>query len=186
MKKTLKELLWFVIPTVLIIAVYVATYILADSQINMPKWFGTKYYLSLFIKSPDFAEVVFNTVLFCVVPALSMAVAVFVVQLFAKMKRPLYYGVMATTATLANLCFKAFYLNPKFLGSPYTSYPADTIIIKPEEYTPSILDMLKSITAMDVLQSLLIATITCFVFWVIELIVATIKKKEKIKNKLRR
>ncbi len=177
MKKRQKELLWFVIPTVLIVAVYVATYVFADSQINTPKWIGTKDYFLLFSKSPDFVEIVLNTVLYNAVPALVMATIVFAVQIFVKMKRPLYYGIMATTTTLAYLCFKEFYLNPRFFGSPYTSYPADTIIAKPEEITVTVFDMIKSITLYDVLQSLLIATITCFVFWVIEQATKAIKKR---------
>ena len=177
MKKRLKELLWFVIPTVLIVATYVATYVFADSQINTPKWIGTKEYFLLFTKSPDFAEIVLNTVLYNAVPALVTAAIVFVVQLFVKMKRPLYYGIMATSAALANLCFKAFYLTPKFLGFPQTTYPADTIIAKPEEVTVTVFDMLKAITLYDVLNSLLIATITCFVFWVIEQATKAIRKR---------
>ena len=177
MKKTLKELLWFAIPTVLIVAMYATIYAIADSQINTPKWIGMNEYFLLFSKSPEFAETVFNTVLYNAVPALVTAVIVFVVQLFTKMKRPLYYGIMATSATLANLCFKAFYLTPKFLGFPQTTYPADTIIAKPEEITVTVFDMLKAITLYDVLNSLLIATITCFVFWVVEQVVRLIKRK---------
>lgn len=170
MKKTLKELLWFVIPTVLIVAVYVAIYMLADSQINMPKWFGTKEYFLLFLKSPDFAQAVFNTALYCLVPALVIATVLFIVQLFVKMKRPLYYGIMATVATLANLCFKLFYF-----GYPKVTYPADAIIAKPEEITA--IDTLKAITLYDVLQSLLIATITCFVFWTVEQLIKVLKTR---------
>ena len=179
MKKTLKELLWFVIPAVLIVATYATVYAIADSQINTPKWIGMSEYFLLFSKSPEFAETVFNTVLYNAVPALVAATIVFVVQLFVKMKRPLYYGIMATSAALVNLCFKAFYLNPKFLGFPQTTYPADTIIAKPEEITVTVFDMLKAITLYDVLNSLLIATITCFVFWVVELVIEKAKTKTK-------
>ena len=92
MKRTLKELLWFVIPTVLIVATYATIYATADLQINIPKWIGMNEYFLLFSKSPEFAEAVFNTVLYNAVPALVTAAIVFVVQLFAKMKRPRYYG----------------------------------------------------------------------------------------------
>ena len=177
MKKRLQELLWFVIPTVLIVAIYVATYIFADSQINTPKWIGTMDYFLLFTKSPDFAEIVLNTVLYNAVPALVMAAIVFTVQIFVKMKRPLYYGIMATATTLASLCFKVFYLNPKFLGFPQATYPADTIIAKPGETTVTVFDMIKSITLYDVLQSLLIGIIVCFVFWVVEQATKAIRKR---------
>ena len=177
MKKTLKELLWFVIPAVLIVAMYATIYAIADSQINTPKWIGMNEYFLLFSKSPEFAEAVFNTVLYSAVPALVMATIVFVVQIFVKMKRPLYYGIMATSATLVNLCFKAFYLTPKFLGFHQMSYPADTIIAKPEEITVTVFDMLKAITLYDVLQSLLIGIIVCFVFWVVEQATKAIRKR---------
>ena len=41
----------------------------------------------------------------------------------------------------------------------------------------SVFDMLKAITLYDVLLSLLIATITCFVFWVVELVIEKAKTK---------
>ena len=50
MKKTLKELLWFVIPTVLIVAMYATIYAIVDSQINTPKWIGMNEYFLLFSK----------------------------------------------------------------------------------------------------------------------------------------
>lgn len=172
MKKTLKELLWFVIPTVLIVAVYALTYALANSRINTPKWFGTKEYFLLFLKSPDFAQAVFNTALCCIVPALVMAIVLFIVQLFVKMRRPLYYGIMATATTLSALCIKLLYF-----GYSNSDYSVDTIIAKPKEITA--IDVLKSITLHDVLQSLLIAIIACFVFWTVEQIVTAVKKKRK-------
>ena len=175
MKKTLKELLWFAVPTVLIVAMYATIYTLADLQINIPKWIGMNQYLLLFSKSPEFAEIVFNTVLYNVVPALVTTVVLFAVQLIAKMKRPLYYGIMATSAALANLCFKVFYLNPKFLGFPQTTYPADTIVTKPQEITA--FDMLKAITLYDVLQSMLIGIIICFVFWMVEQLIKVLRPR---------
>ena len=170
MKKTLKELLCFAVPTVLIVAMYAMIYALADLQINIPKWIGMNQYLLLFSKSPEFAEIVFNTVLYNVVPALVTAVVLFAVQLIAKMKRPLYYGIMATSATLANISFKLFYF-----GYPKATYPADTIIAKPEEIT--VFDMLKSITLYDVLQSLLIAIIICFLFWTVEQVIKVLRPR---------
>lgn len=170
MKKTLKELLWFVIPTVLIVAVYVVIYTLAASQINMPKWFGMEEYLGLYLESHIYERIMFNTTLYCFLPAFVVATVLFIVQLFVKMKRPLYYGIMATVATLANLCFKLFYF-----GYLKSTYPADTIIVKPEEITA--IDTLKTITLYDVLQSLMIATITCFVFWTVEQLIKVLRPR---------
>ena len=172
MNKTLKELLWFAVPTVLIVAMYATIYTLADLQINIPKWIGMNQYLLLFSKSPEFAEIVFNTVLYNVVPALVTAVVLFAVQLIAKMKRPLYYGIMATSATLANISFKLFYF-----GYPKATYPADTIIAKPEEVTPTFVDLLKGITLTDILQSLMIGILVCFVFWTVEQVIKVLRPR---------
>ncbi len=177
MKKTLKELLWFVIPLVLIVATIVTLYAIADSQINTPKWIGLWEYFLLFSKSPGFAKAVFNTVAYYGIPAVLIAIVLFVVQLFAKMKRPLYYGIMMTATTLSTLCFKVFYLNLMLFGYPNTTYPADTIIAKPEEFTLSILDMLKSISLLDVLQSMLIGIVVCCLFWLVEQATKAIRKR---------
>ena len=177
MKKTLKELLWFVIPFVLIVATIIVLYAVADSRINTPKWIGMGEYMTLFSQSPEFAESVFRTVLYNVTPALLACIAVVVLQLFVKMKRPLYYGVMMAATTLVSFCVKVVYLNPKIFGLPYTYYPADTIIAKPEEFTPIFMDYLKSTTMIDILQSLLVGITTCFVIWMVELVIEKSKTK---------
>ena len=93
------------------------------------------------------------------------------------MERALQYGVVLTIATLTTLCFKVFYLNPLLFGSPYKTYPAHTVVAKPGEFTPSFMDYLKSITMLDVLQSLLAGVIICFVIWMVEQAVRLIKRK---------
>ena len=93
------------------------------------------------------------------------------------MKRLLQYGAVLTVATFTAFCFKVFFLNPILFGSPYKTYPASTITVKPDDLNPMFLDMLKSVTLIDIVQSLLVGIIICFVFWMIEMIVKKVKNK---------
>ena len=93
------------------------------------------------------------------------------------MRRLLKYGAVLTVATLTALCLEAFYLNPLFFGYPGTTYPADSIVVKPEEVALTFADLLKGITLTDILLSLLLGILVCFVFWVIELVVNMTKNR---------
>lgn len=87
------------------------------------------------------------------------------------MRRFLQYGAVLTVATLTAFCFKVFCLNPIFFGSPYKTYPADTITAKPGEFTPTLVDLLKATKLTDVLLSLLVGVGVCLVVWLVSVLV---------------
>ena len=165
--KTFKQLLWFIVPTVLfIVLLFVLTF--ADTT-KLPTIIGAQDYLITFINNPLLLRTLFNAI---TLPFLMTVI-------FGLILLPLKYTFIFNNK---NQLFNAFYFlstslffhftaNIKqFFGLPPSVYVAHMIINSKSE-------LLRGVNIPAILFSLQVGVIMCFIYWCSSKINHKIKQK---------
>lgn len=114
--KTLKELLWFIVPTVIIgVLLYIFTFVVTA---NLPGFIGPQNYLRLFMNDPVFLKALINTVSLPLLLAGGIGVVLFLIKhfLFKDQQRGIFYAVyfISTSALLIQPNIPAILLSMQF------------------------------------------------------------------------
>lgn len=152
--KVFKQLLWFIIPTVLIWGFWFIYNVIITNQIeasNSTPHFGNySYYLELFEKDTTFSKVLFNTFIISLASALFIIVMMYVCKLIFKFNSVFMYSSAFVFTTLTAL------------------------------FAPVILSVEHklNISVFNVVLSLQIGISCCFICWLIDVVKRKITKSK--------
>lgn len=159
-----KQLLWFIIPSVLI---WVSITIdVISIRHNTPKFIGTTQYFRLFLYDPTFKKALFNTMLKLILIILLISIALYAAKRIVGQKLIPKYANTAFYIIIILLITAGGYLKlHSFLGNPYYN-------------------LWSIFSTLAFLVSLQIAILFCFIFWCIDLIFDKIGKPKCDENTL--
>lgn len=152
--KIFKQLLWFIIPTLIIgLLLYVFTF---GDKTNLNGFVSKQNYLRLFLNDPTFLRALFNTMALPLLLVVGIGAALFLIKqvLFRNKYSGVFYAVCFITTSLA------FHLTAHlklFMGLPPAAYSTRFFI------STSSLVMQPNIPA--ILISMQIGVIICFICW---------------------
>ena len=148
--KVFKQLLWFIVPTVLV-WMFVILYLFfynKFSHSNYPRFSGYSNYLGLFLNNSVFPKALLNTLLIAFMPAILVSVITYISKIIFKFNFVFMYVIAFVLSTLV-----ALLSNTIFLGQPI------------------------SINLFSVATAIQIGIICCFICWLVDLIKTKIQNK---------
>ncbi len=172
-RKTVKQLLWFIIPSAFIWAlIYVVTFIPND---NLPGFLQEQDYLKfcfcdmLIIKA--FLSILIRS--FCYV--LLIGFALYIVKLLVNRKSERKFANKVFYMSALTVCYAFFYFSSDikaFMGLPPSVYTPWLIMLSPDEIARKY-----CINIPAILISIQVGIVICFIFWCVDKILYLIYTK---------
>ncbi|MHB1454665.1 MAG: hypothetical protein ACYCYM_12040 [Saccharofermentanales bacterium] len=176
--KTFKQLLWFIIPTIIIPVLLLLNFM---QSINYPKFIGPQNYMRLLINDPLFLKALLNTLAIPTAAALVGGLIIYLIKLLffgkANTKRvtPVYYTCLfVASSTIFHITANL----TTFFGIPQQAYSARTIMQHTSDYSAWRL-MNIPINFSVILISMQAGVLVCFVFWLVDKAVSKLTGKSK-------
>ena len=141
--KVLKQLLWFIVPTVLV-WIFVILYLLFCNEFsnsNSPSFSGYANYLRLFLNNSVFPKALLNTLFISFIPAVLVSAITYISKLIFKFSPVFMYVTAFVFSTLV-----ALFSHTIFFGEPI------------------------NINLFSIATAIQIGIICCFICWIINII----------------
>ena len=148
--KVFKQLLWFIVPTFFIWGLFFVYLLIANSLTpDYPRFAGFLHYLRLFTQATVFVKAFLNTVLISLIPAILVSVITYICKLIFKFNSAVMYSIAFVFTTFVAIFVPIiFYAGKNF-----------------------------SVSIINVVCSLQIGIICCFICWLLNVIKNKISKK---------
>ena len=170
--KKFKEFLLLFVPVIVFTILPIIIFV---SNLNINAFVSYEHYLRLFLNDSVFKTAIFNT--YCYPIIFSLFAVVFVALLCHLIKniqsRKVFYPVSVVFASVVAF-FSTYLMKVIYFGLPMDVYSTQYIITN----TPPNI----SISIYEILLALQIGFLVTFLFWLVELLILFVKKKNSIRE----